>query len=111
MSPYPKNAVRLIEQFIGAPLDELADARRRASPASYVTRNAAPILLIHSDIDPDIPYAQAQLFQRRYVEAGAHAELVTIPGAPHDSWNYARWFPDVMDRAVAFLKHNLAMRK
>jgi acetyl esterase/lipase len=105
MSPYSRRARSVIEPFIGAPLDRLTDARRRASPAAYVSRNAAPILLIHSDADPDLPYAQALLLQRRYQEAGAHAELFTVPGAPHDPWNYARWFPEVMDRAVAFLKH------
>jgi acetyl esterase/lipase len=108
MSPYPKQAVALIESFIGAPLAQVPDARRRASPAAYVTRNAAPILLIHSDVDPDVPYSQPILLQRTYREAGASAELVTITGAPHDPWNYARWFPDVMDHAVAFLKQTFA---
>jgi acetyl esterase/lipase len=111
MSPYSKRAVPLIESFIGAPLDRLVDARRRASPVTYVTRNAAPILLIHSDVDPDLPYEQARLLQRRYVEAGATAQLVTVQGAPHDPWNYARWFPDLMDRAAAFLKHALVTPK
>ena len=45
MSPYPTQAVNLIEQWIGSPLNRYAEARRRASPATYVTRNAAPILL------------------------------------------------------------------
>jgi pectinesterase len=104
LTPYSRNAVAVIESFIGAPLDRQLDARRRASPASHVTRSAAPILLIHSDIDPVAPYSQALLLQGRYRDAGARAELLTIPGAPHDPWNYTRWFPYVMDRAAAFLK-------
>ncbi len=108
MSPYSRRAVSVIEPFIGSPLDRLVDARRRASPVSYVTRSAAPILLIHSDVDPDLPYSQALLLQRRYQEAGASAELLTIQGAPHDPWNYTRWFPYVMDRAVGFLKQAFA---
>jgi len=105
MSPYPREAVSLVERFFGSPLDRFVEARRRGSPITYVTRNSAPILLIHSDADPSLPYAQALLLQRTYVNAGATAELMTIPGAPHDPWNYTRWFPDVMERSVAFLKH------
>jgi hypothetical protein len=33
-----------------------------------------------------------------------HAELLTISGGPHDPWNYQRWFPLIMERAIAFLK-------
>ena len=106
MSAYPEIAVSAIEAFIGGPTDRSADARRRASPATYVTRSAAPILLIHSDADPDVPYGQALMLQRRYEQAGASADLFTIPGAPHDPWNYARWFPDIMDRASAFLRRH-----
>jgi len=105
MSPYSRRAVDTIEGFIGSPLDRLADARRRASPATYVSRNSAPILLIHGDVDPDIPSGQALLLLRRYQEAGAHAELLMIPGAPHDPYNYTRWFGEVMDRSVGFLRH------
>lgn len=111
MSPYPRPAHVLLGRWLGAPVNEAAAARRRASPASYVTANAAPILLIHSDGDPDVPYSQALLLQRRYQEAGAHAELVTIHAALHDPWNYARWFPDVMGHAVGFFREAFATGK
>jgi len=32
---------------------------------------------------------------------------MTIPGAPHAPWNYTRWFPSIIERAVAFLKATL----
>jgi len=104
MSPYPRQAHVLLGRWIGTPISEAADARRRASPATYVTRHAAPILLIHSDADPDVPYSQAMLLQRRYQDVGAHAQILTVHGAPHDPWNYARWFPELMDHAVGFFK-------
>jgi acetyl esterase/lipase len=108
MSPYPIQAHVLLGRWLGSPVDKAADARRRASPATYVTRNAAPILLVHSDADPDVPYSQAILLQRRYHEAGAHAELFTVHAAPHDPWNYARWFPDVMAHAIQFFRQAFA---
>jgi dipeptidyl aminopeptidase/acylaminoacyl peptidase len=66
------------------------------------------MLLIHSDADPDVPYAQAILLQRKYHAAGAHGELVTIHTAQHDPWNYARWFPYVMADAIRFFKRAFA---
>ena len=42
--------------------------------------------------------------REKYRAAGAHAELLTIPGGPHDPWNYQRWFPLIMERAISFLK-------
>jgi acetyl esterase/lipase len=105
LSPYPRRALAAVEPFFGSPLERQLDARRRGSPISYVTRTSAPILLIHSDSDPDLPYSQALLLLQKYREAGASAELLTIPGGPHDPWNYRRWFPSLMDRAAVFLKH------
>jgi acetyl esterase/lipase len=104
LAPYPKQALMAMERFLGAPLERHLDARRRASPASYVTGEAAPILLIHSDVDPGPPYGQSLLMREKYRAAGAHAELLTIPGGPHDPWNYQYWFPLIMERAIAFLK-------
>jgi acetyl esterase/lipase len=103
LTPYPRQALMAIEPFFGAPLDAHLDDRRRGSPAAYVTRSAAPILLIHSDVDPGPPYSQSLLMREKYLAAGAHAELLTIPGGPHDPWNYQRWFAMIMERAIAFL--------
>jgi acetyl esterase/lipase len=103
LSPYPKVALIAMEPFFGAPLEARLEARRRGSPVAYVTSSAAPILLIHSDADPGPPYGQSLLMREKYLAAGAHAELLTIPGGPHDPWNYQRWFPMIMRRAIAFL--------
>jgi acetyl esterase/lipase len=94
-------------KFIGAPLKAFGEARRLASPVTHVYPEAAPILLIHSDADPLVPYQQSRLLHRKYREAGARAELVTIAGAPHAFWNYSRWFPNAMERAVAFFQRTL----
>jgi acetyl esterase/lipase len=105
MSAYSNaGAVQTIERFLGGSLEQRAAARRQASPATYVTKAAAPILLLHSDADPLVPLLQPRLLKRRYDEAGAHAELEIIPGAPHAFWNYTRWFDDVMQRSASFLE-------
>jgi pectinesterase len=107
LRPYPREARYVLEVFIGKPLDRMDAARRAASPVSYVTRTSAPLLLIHSDTDPSVPYAQARLLQQRYQAAGADVELFTVSGGPHDPWNYERWFPDLMARSATFLASRL----
>ena len=107
LDPYPREARYALEAFIGAPLERMTEARRAASPISYVTQTSAPLLLIHSDADPSVPYAQARMLQQRYAAVGADAELFTVDGGPHDPWNYVRWFPDLMTRSTAFLRSRL----
>jgi acetyl esterase/lipase len=111
LKPYPREVHYVLEAFIGAPIGRMDAARRAASPVSYVTRTSAPLLLIHSDSDPSVPYAQARMLQQRYAAAGADAELITVSGGPHDPWNYTRWFPDLMSRSAAFLKSRLAAHR
>jgi len=107
LHPYPREAREVLAAFIGAPLERMNEARRAASPVSYVSQTSAPLLLIHSDADPSVPYAQAQLLQQRYAAVGADAELFTVSGAPHDPWNYVRWFSDLMTRSAEFLHSRL----
>ena len=111
LAPYPREARDALETFIGAPLERLTEARRAASPVSYVTQASAPLLLIHSDADPSVPYAQARLLQQRYAAAGADAELLTVSGGPHAPWNYVRWFPDLMARSAAFFASRLGPQR
>jgi len=107
LQPYPREVPAVLEAFIGAPIERMEAERRAASPISYVTAASAPLLLIHSDTDPSVPYAQARLLQQRYAAVGADADLFTVNGGPHDPWNYTRWFADVMTRSAAFLKARL----
>jgi len=104
LSPFSSTALHAFEQFLCGPLKDRTDARRRASPLTYVTSNSPPLLLVHSDIDPIAPYSGARLMERRYRETGAHVELITVPGAPHEFWNYTRWFPTTIEQCATFLR-------
>lgn len=56
---------------------------RRVSPLSYVRKDLPPILSIHGDADPTVPYSHATRLQEALKKAGATTELVTIPGGRH----------------------------
>jgi acetyl esterase/lipase len=55
----------------------------RVSPMTYVRRDLPPILTIHGDADPTVPYEHGANLTRALQQAGATAELVSIPQGKH----------------------------
>jgi acetyl esterase/lipase len=67
-------------------LGSLADAQqvaRRVSPLTYVRKGLPPILTIHGDADPTVPYQHAVRLKQALDAAGVPNELLTIPGGKH----------------------------
>ena len=56
---------------------------RRVSPLTYVRAGLPPILTIHGDADPTVPYTHALRLQKALNEAGVPNQLLTIPGGKH----------------------------
>jgi acetyl esterase/lipase len=56
---------------------------RRVSPLSFVRPGLPPILTIHGDADPTVPYTHALRLQEALEKAGVPHQLVTIPGGKH----------------------------
>jgi pectinesterase len=76
------------------------------SPVTHVTKDSAPVLLMHGTMDRTVPMAQSELLLATYRKAGARAELVKVDGAPHAFWN-GQWFEDSVARAAAFFREHL----
>lgn len=73
---------------------------RSLSPITYVrSTGVPPILTIHGDADPTVPYAQSVRFHRALTDAGVPNELLTIPGGKH-----AADCCDIPQRTMAYLK-------
>ncbi len=53
------------------------------SPASRVTPEYPPTLLLHGDADTDVPYAQSVQMAEALARHGVSHELITIPKGPH----------------------------
>jgi len=75
---------------------------RRVSPMTYVRKDLAPILTLHGDADPTVPYEHGTKLTKALVDAGAKAEMITVPGGKHG-------FPketldELYPRIFAFLK-------
>ncbi|HKT69955.1 MAG TPA: alpha/beta hydrolase [Terriglobales bacterium] len=56
---------------------------RRVSPLTYVRAGLPPIISIHADKDPTVPYSQAVRLHRALEKAGVPNQLVTIHGEKH----------------------------
>ena len=56
---------------------------QKANPIKYVTKSAAPFLLVHGDNDPAVPFNQSELLAAALKKAGVGAELVPIKGGGH----------------------------
>jgi len=56
---------------------------RRVSPLTYVRAGLPPILTIHGDADPTVPYPHAVRLHKALAEAGVPNQLLTIPGGKH----------------------------
>lgn len=59
------------------------DVARRVSPLTYVRPGLPPVLTIHGDADPTVPYTQALRLQKALTAAGVVNELLTMPGGKH----------------------------
>ena len=53
------------------------------SPLTYVRKGLPPILALHGDSDPLVPYEQSVNLIKALRSAGGDAELITVPGAKH----------------------------
>lgn len=65
--------------------DEVA---RRASPLTYVRASIPPIITIHGDADPTVPYSHAVRLHDALNKAGVPNKLVTIPGGKHGGFSH-----------------------
>ena len=56
---------------------------KRVSPIEYVRPGLPPILTIHGDADPTVPYSHATLLHDALTKASVPNQLLTIPGGKH----------------------------
>lgn len=74
--------------WLGSMSDREAVARR-VSPLTYVRSGLPPVLTIHGDADPVVPYTHALRLKEALDKAGVANELVTVPGGKHGGFTRA----------------------
>lgn len=74
--------------WLGSQPDRVAIAKR-VSPMTYVRAGLPPILTIHGDADPTVPYSHGVQLTNALKAAGVKTELVTVPGGRHGGFTLA----------------------
>jgi acetyl esterase/lipase len=75
-------------QWLGS-LPNRDEVARRVSPLTYVRAGLPPVLTIHGDADPVVPYTHGVRLKQALEKNGVPTELVTIPGGRHGGFNRA----------------------
>ncbi len=70
-------------RLIGGSVQDHPDLARQASPISYASADAPPLLLVHGTDDRVIPAGQSIQLYERLVELGAPVQVTIVPGADH----------------------------
>jgi acetyl esterase/lipase len=76
-------AASMVALLIGGADTKNKEKYRRASPITYVGRDAAPFLIMHGAEDDVVPVAQSQAFAAALKKAGVEANLVIVQGNGH----------------------------
>ncbi len=90
-------------QLIGGPLQENKEKANRASPVTYVTKDDAPMLLVHGDADPLVPHQQSEELCDALKKAGVDATIHIVKGAGHGNG----FGPDVNELVERFFEQHL----
>ena len=78
-----RNAATALPPLLGGDRATALEAHYRASPLSWITPNAAPILAIHGTRDGNVPFEQSVWLVDRMRSMGIEAELETMAEAGH----------------------------
>lgn len=102
----PDRRTYAIEWLGGQP--NRAEMAKRVSPLTYVRPGLPPIITIHGDADPTVPYSNAVRLQEALNKIGAVNQLVTIPGGKHgfQAFDDASTI-DAYKKVFAFLDQNI----
>ncbi len=73
----------IFEPLLGARYKDKPELYRKASPLSYVSKDAPPFLFLHGTKDWLVPIEQSRQMNRKLKELGVKSQVVEIEGASH----------------------------
>jgi acetyl esterase/lipase len=92
-------------RLLGGPVQENMEKAAVANPITYVSKDAAPFLIMHGDEDKSVPYSQSELLTEALKKAGVEVTLVPIKGAGHGGPAFQR--PEVRKAIEEFFDKHL----
>jgi acetyl esterase/lipase len=90
-------------RLLGAPVAEVPELARAASPVSQVRAGAPPFLIAHGTADQAVPFAQSATLAAALAEAGVGVRFEAVDGADH-MWIGVDDLTPLFDAVVAFAR-------
>jgi acetyl esterase/lipase len=90
-------------RLLGAPVAEVPELARAASPISHVRAGAPPFLIAHGTADRAVPFPQSEALAAALAEAGASVRFEAVDGADH-MWAGVADLTPLYDAVVAFAR-------
>jgi acetyl esterase/lipase len=97
----PNSRTAAMQWLAGLPNRE--EIARRVSPLTYVRAGLPPILTIHGDADPTVPYQEAVRMHEALEKVKSPNQLLTIPGGKHGGFT-----PEERSRIYTTIREFLA---
>lgn len=91
--------------LLGAPIMEVKDAARAASPVTYARADAPPMLLVHGAEDRVVPVGQSEELHAALLACGADSSLTIVERADHCFGGVD--LDPLVDQAIAFFREKL----
>ena len=82
----PGSSGNFTEAWLGSRSDR-EEVAKRVSPLTYVRAGLPPVLTIHGDADPIVPYDQGVRLHEALDQAGVPNQLITVPGGGHGGFS------------------------
>ena len=98
-----------VGQLIGGLAKENKEKARKASPLTYVDKNAAPFLIMHGDKDAIVPLRQSELLAEALKKAGVEVKLQVVKGNGHGGPGFTS--PENLRLIEAFSRNTSAKRR
>lgn len=92
--------------LIGGDPQSNKEKAAKASPITYVSKDAVPFLIMHGDQDQTVPISQSETFAQALQKAGADATFVVVKGGRHGGALFTN--PENTKRIEDFFAKHLA---
>lgn len=91
--------------LIGGDPEENKEKAIRAGPITYVSKDAAPFLIMHGDRDKTVPLSQSETFAQALKKAGADVTFIVVKGAGHGGPRFTN--PENLKQIEEFFRKHL----
>ena len=91
--------------LLGGPADLVSKVTRAATPATYLSPETPPMLLIHGNQDGTVPFRQSEILYEQLLANGTPVEFYELEGADHADRHFVQ--PQIREIILDFFNRTL----